>query len=68
MSINFPLNQDITRIDQSFVILSDANLVDTMDLPMDSTLIASGFVDGETVCTDIYGNLVETASGRLMNV
>ena len=60
MPINFPLNHDITRDELDFQILSDISLVDMADMPMDTTLVASGFKDGDLVRTDVYGNLIMT--------
>lgn len=59
--MDFPLSQDITKVDKNFQIVSDHSLLDSMDVAMSSALKAAGWKDGQWVrISDSSEELVNT--------
>ena len=49
--MDFPLSQDITRIDKDFVVVTDHALLDHRDMVIGSALKSAGWKDGQWVKT-----------------
>ena len=65
--MDFPLSQDITKLEPNFRILSDIELIEREDIEFSDALKTAGWIDGQWVKIDGNGKLVDSDATATRN-